>query len=78
MSDVFPTEYSQPYPDGSSKAFVTKGLTKRELFAAMAMQSLVSAFKTLRGPGLPKQLAELSVKYADALIAELERKGGAE
>jgi hypothetical protein len=45
------------------------GLTKRELFAAMAMQGLCSG-KYL---GEPAQEATKAVQFADALLAELER-----
>lgn len=58
------------------------GLTKRELFAAMAMQGMLSDQGS--GPYLsreeleagmtyPKTVAEMSVEYADALLAELAR-----
>lgn len=43
-------------------------LTKRELFAAMAMQGLVAeAFATD-----PQEASRLAVKHADALLAALE------
>jgi len=50
------------------------GLTKRELFAAMAMQGLM---------GLPiemshEMVASSAVTQADALLAELAKKAGAE
>jgi len=52
------------------------GLTKREYFAAMAMQGLVEvsnpeyedAQKNIRG------VSEMAVKYADALIEELNKE----
>jgi hypothetical protein len=44
------------------------GLTKRELFAAMAMQGMVQL------PVESDKLASWSVECADALLAELERK----
>ena len=53
------------------------GLTKREYFAAMALQGLLST----KGSYFPNQqntgeLAALaSVHYADALIAELNKEG---
>lgn len=49
------------------------GLTKRELFAAMAMQGLL-AF-----PGMVpfETVTQMSVEHADALLAELAKKGGA-
>jgi hypothetical protein len=43
------------------------GLSKRELFAAMAMQGLLFDPVDLR------MIAQLSVKAADALIAELSK-----
>lgn len=53
------------------------GLSKREYFAAMALQGLLSN----KGPLFPdsqgnKELfAIAALKYADALIAELEKEG---
>lgn len=48
------------------------GLTKREQFAAMAMQGLLS--NSFQGPHRDyKPLAIESITYADALLAELER-----
>jgi len=50
------------------------GLTKREHFAAMAMQGILS---NPRWEGkddyLAYQVASSAVRYADALLAELER-----
>ena len=45
------------------------GLTKREHFAAMAMQG----FCALDGASTPEQTAYVAVRYADALLAELEK-----
>lgn len=49
------------------------GLTKRELFAAMAMQATLS-----RNPGEVRftadSVAVASIEYADALLAELEKE----
>jgi hypothetical protein len=47
-------------------------LTKRELFAAMAMQGL-RANANDRCPRLSGTIAELAVADADALIAELSK-----
>lgn len=52
------------------------GLTKREFFAAMAMQGELSA-QPEGGSWDPHDLAKLSVEYADALIAEISRGGDA-
>ena len=46
----------------------TSGLTKREYFAAMAMQGLI-----LRWEFSCERCAELAVKSADYLIAELNK-----
>ena len=49
------------------------GLTKRELFAAMAMQGLLASFEAHRMT--VQSCAPLSVKAADALLAELAKDG---
>lgn len=46
------------------------GLTKREHFAAMAMQGLCSHSGDYH---LPEHMAKDAVMYADALLAELEK-----
>lgn len=54
-----------------------EGLSKRELFAAMAMQGLLAAGKTGLATvnGVPfSDAATWAVSHADALIAELERE----
>jgi hypothetical protein len=53
------------------------GLTKRELFAAMAMQGLLARGNhgVLAEQGITfKDYAYWSTEYADALLAELEKK----
>lgn len=45
-------------------------LTKREYFSALALQGLLAA----GAPGTPPVLAREAVKYADALIAALEKE----
>jgi hypothetical protein len=55
----------------SGATLIEHGLTKREYFAALAMQGLLASdnlFYTDR----PKIFSSLAVKYADALLAELE------
>lgn len=51
------------------------GLTKREMFAMHAMQGIISA--DLEGELIEREdrCAELSVRYADALLAELDKEG---
>lgn len=50
------------------------GLTKRELFAAMAMQGLLA----IDADWKPDVAATVAARYADALLAELAKKGGGE
>jgi hypothetical protein len=62
---------------GDEAAFAsdcTTGLTKRELFAAMAMQGLIVGIDS------PAQeaCARLAVRAADYLLAELAKKAGGE
>lgn len=57
---------------GASTAQI--GLTKREYFAAMAMQGLLAADLDLQ----PGATAILSIERADALIAALNREGQAD
>lgn len=45
-------------------------LTKRELFAAMAMQGILSQPEGFR---LPENVSEDAVRYADHLIKELNK-----
>lgn len=57
--------FAGQYPDVCQQT----GLSKREMFAAMAMQGLVAyGFSTD-----PSSASDLAVKHADALIAELEK-----
>lgn len=53
---------------------IAYGLTKRELFAAMAMQGLCA---NAHGwcENEPQDTVLLAIEHADALIAELETKG---
>lgn len=67
---AFPTSFAQEGPFG--------GLTKREIFAMSAMQGLLAYpgrlnFGEKTGKVTDEQLANLSVKCADALLAELNR-----
>lgn len=88
---VFPTKRRYSYVAGSDNekfsGVETKwGLTKRELFAAMAMQGLLSAIYSdkkmldeFTKDGMVYRngrdaVSENAVSYADALITELEKK----
>lgn len=59
------------HQNGQGVAYVTKsgGLTKREVFAGLAMQGMCAQF----GHGKPEAYAKLAVDYADALLKELEK-----
>jgi hypothetical protein len=51
----------------------SKGLTKREYFAGLAMQGLLaSCSNALITENILKQLPILSVQFADSLLSELE------
>lgn len=53
------------------------GLTKRELFAAMAMQGMLAQVDDNSNPttweGNPSNMARIAVTCADALLAELAK-----
>lgn len=62
------------FGDGS---IMTRPLTKREYFAAMAMAGLISKYSTdgrFSGPKGVTTAATWSVEYADALIAALNEE----
>jgi len=57
------------------------GLTKREYFAAMAMQGLLTVYlsnssNVKKSLGNPSGFAEISVECADALLAEFDKPIG--
>ena len=61
-----------PTPIG---AYVTdSGMTKREIFAAMAMQGLLASLTKDDADLSPSVLARCAVCNADALLVELEKK----
>jgi len=66
--------------DAWGKPYMSGGLTKRELFAAMAMQGMIAAGydKDMRGyAGWREELGKEAFRFADALIvAEGERPDG--
>ena len=59
---------------GSNRA-AANGITKRELFAVMAMQGMLANAYYVAGSNTPifppHDAAVLSISYADALLAEL-------
>lgn len=50
------------------------GLTKREYFAAVAMQGMCSEMQNPALQGSPSNVAQEAVRFADALIAELNKE----
>lgn len=64
---AFPTQMWDE--DLKEATWLDGGLTKREYFAAMAMQGLLRDHYTC----FPESCATEAVKYADALLAELEK-----
>jgi hypothetical protein len=75
---VYPVEYRHPHDGGLEAKFA--GLTKREYFAAMAMQGLIAklplqAVHTADSYDgqYPTAVARGALDYADALLAELAR-----
>ena len=71
----FAVEYSHPtaaamLPEYENKTLT--GLTKREYFAAMAMQGIASD-QTFVKPNEPEEIAERAVAMADALITTLNK-----
>lgn len=72
---VFP--HSEKYRDKNNYEIFEEfhGLTKRELFAAMAMQGIINNPHRIAGLTYEDTVTD-AVNYADALIAELEKKDG--
>lgn len=67
VMDQLASTHVFPLSVGDASTF---GLTKRELFAAMAMQGIRS---DPNGPGLSERIAEEAVQIADALLKELAK-----
>lgn len=58
------------FPVRDCSAYHWHGLTKRELFAAMAMQGVIS---NPESSGSFETFAKEAVRYADALLKEMEK-----
>lgn len=66
--------YTRTVRDGGYMKTITEpGLTKRELFAAMAMQGLLARHGS--DDYMPDVIARYATDYADALLAELAKDG---
>lgn len=75
MSDENEPAFPMPHytrPDGDI-VWGSPGLTKRELFAAMAMQGILACSLPALTPDTPEDCAVDAVHYADALLAELAK-----
>ena len=76
---TFPESNAYPMmPDKATlkeygKVAIQNGLTKRELFAAMAMQSIITSGEVFNTYSV-EHIAHLSCNQADALIAELNKE----
>ena len=57
--------------DKPAYPFHSGGLTKRELFAAMAMQG-ICANPTSKIPAYGKEIAQVAIEIADELLKQLE------
>lgn len=81
MSDyvfpTFPVNHGYACTESGNGTGAGPGLTRRELFAAMAMQGSIAAESQdygFSGDSRHQQTAEDCVKFADALIAALDKK----
>lgn len=71
---AFPVKFVMTNEVGINSDYVYLGITKREYFAAMAMQGMLSAGKeqyTIDGEKM--NLAKASLYIADAMLAESEK-----
>lgn len=72
MTETLPNEQAFPIPGSHTvkhgSAPTVYGLTKREYFAAMAMQGLIASGKVSID-----HVADISVFYADSLIKSLNK-----
>lgn len=67
---AFPVEVYEP----KAKCYLKGGLTKREYYAARAMQGLLSNGNKISGGYEPLSFAKFALALADALASELEKK----
>lgn len=73
-------EYRSHYNDEGEEVYhqalaPTGGLTKREYFAAMAMQGLCAQYSDITNGDKPRVVATEARDIADALIKQLEEDG---
>lgn len=68
--NIYPLDQREP----PEQWMVTNGMTKREHFAIMAMQGLLSHYGYKEAPvANAEEIAQWAVKLADGLIHELTR-----
>lgn len=73
---AMPTSTDMAYHAQETPGITGSGLTKREYFAGLALSGMCTDIVTAEERGYdagPEQTARDAVKYADALLAELER-----
>lgn len=69
-----PTIYADLAPNGQREIYCDQAwLTKREYFAALAMQGMLNGMMCNADSRHLALISEKSVKAADALLAELEK-----
>lgn len=71
---AFPLAENFAAPDAMPMWSISYGLTKREYFAALAMQGLCTQYSEYRDPQCSTEIVKFSVKVADALLAELSKE----
>lgn len=73
---AMPLSYEYESREGTERD-TEYGLTKREYFAAMAMQALITGTWACpldaQGPIAPERNAKMAIEYADALINQLDK-----
>lgn len=76
---AFPLEVTEYVHDRAVGSSVYHGLTKREYFAALAMQGICADSEMTFGINEfpPEVIAQMAVDRADALIEALNREGQA-
>jgi len=70
---AFPDRLTTYSAEGHLRTQFRPGLTRREWFAGLAMQGAVSIEYATNRAAI-EGIAEMSVQYADALIAELAKE----
>jgi len=71
MKTTTPKHESDPAFPYSTASFEASGLSKRELFAGMAMMGILSG--DIDATSTEAEVAEISCDHADALLKELSK-----